>query len=128
MGSVATHVWSQTRSCATLCARHGDCKASWVLELSGEADIATLALLRQELAHMVAVQPADVVVDVTALAFCDVASAELILAARRTSPVRVVGATGSVKRLFDLLDRLKEQRLGRYDTPSEPVERTPVAV
>lgn len=132
MGSVETPRWSQTRSCATLRARHLDDGASWTLELSGEADIATLALLRQELAHMAATTPAGAVVDVTDLVFCDVGSAELILVARRTCPVRVIGATGTVKRVFDVLDALQKQRLPRHRTvshaPSEALMRTPVAV
>ena len=114
MGSVATPFWSQTRSCVTLRARHLDGDESWTLELSGEADIATLALLKRELAQMAAMQPADVVVDVTGLVFCDVASAELILAARRTTPVTVIGATGTVKRVFDLLDALQKQRMPHH--------------
>lgn len=132
MGSVATPVWSQTRSCASLRARHLDGGASWTLELCGEADIATLALLTQELAQLAATNPSGAVVDVTHLVFCDVGSAELILAARRTCPLSVIGATGTVKRLFDLLDALQKQRLPRHQTgshaPSEALMRTPVAV
>lgn len=105
MGSnvVAAH-WSHTRSCATLRARHLDREASWVLELSGEADIATLPLLRFELAQLLAANREDSVVDLTRLAFCDVASAQLILRAQQKVPVKVSGATGTVKRVLDLLD------------------------
>ena len=120
MGSVvATPPWSQNRSCATLRARHLDGSSSWILELSGEADIATLALLRQELAHMAARDPDGVVVDVARLAFCDVASAELIQAARRTRPVTVIGATGEVERLFDLLDALQKAAVCAVPTVSQ---------
>jgi anti-anti-sigma regulatory factor len=132
MGPVITPQWSRTRSCATLSARHRDGGASWLLELSGEADIATLGLLRRELAQMARMQRADVVVDVTGLAFCDVASAESILAARRTNPVTVIGARGTVKRVFDLLDALQRQGLRRYPavshTPSRPLMSVPLAV
>jgi anti-anti-sigma regulatory factor len=103
-----------------------------MLELSGEADIATLGLLRQELARLATLQRADVVVDVTGLAFCDVASAESILAARRTNPVTVIGASGTVKRVFDLLDALQRQGPRRYPavshTPSRPLMSVPLAV
>jgi anti-anti-sigma regulatory factor len=103
-----------------------------MLELSGEADIATLGLLKQELARVATLQRPDVVVDVTGLAFCDVASAELILATRRTNPVTVIGARGTVKRVFDLLDALQRQRLPRYQavshTPSRPLMSVPLAV
>ena len=114
MGSVATPSWSGTRSDFALRARHLDDGALWLLELSGEADITTLALLRQELALLAATTHEDAVVDVTRLTFCAVASAHMILTARRTKPVTVRGATGSVKRVFDLLDALRMQRLPSY--------------
>ena len=120
MGSVLTPRCSRRREYLTLWARHLDDEAFWVLELSGEADIATLVLLRQELAQMAARNPAGVVVDVTGLVFCDVASAELILAARRTNPVTVIGGKGTVKRVFDLLDALQKQRLPHHLPASHP--------
>ena len=120
MGSVATPVWSRSRSDFTLRARHLDDGAVWLLELTGEADIATSALLRQELALLAATNRADAVVDVTSLTFCDVASAHLILTARRTKPLAVRGATGSVKRVFDLLDALRMQRQPRHLESSHP--------
>jgi anti-anti-sigma regulatory factor len=101
-------------------------------ELSGEADLATMRLLRHELALLATREHADVVVDVTGLAFCDVASAELILAARRSNSVTLIGATGTVKRVFDLLDALQRQRPPRSHagshTPSQPLVRVPLAV
>jgi anti-anti-sigma regulatory factor len=78
----------------------------WALELSGEADIATLAMLGAELADAVRKDREDLVVDLTGLRFCDVHSAHLILTARRPKPVSLTGASGSVKRVFDLLDAL----------------------
>jgi hypothetical protein len=113
MESVASPHWSETLSCATLRARHLDA-APWVLELSGEADIATLGLLRHELTQLVRSQCAHAVVDVSPLLFCDVASTHLILTARRLMPVTVTGATGSVKRVFDLMESLQAQRVPRY--------------
>ena len=109
MGPVTTPLWTLTRSCATLRSRHLDGGPSWVLELSGEADVATMGMLRLVLAQMATLDIEDVVVDVSDLAFCDVASAHLILTARRTIPVTVSGATGSVKRVFDLVDALQRQ-------------------
>lgn len=109
--SVATRECTRTKSYATLRVRHLDGGASWMLELSGEADIATVGLLGQELAHAATMQRADVVVDLSGLGFCDVASAELILSARRSHLVTLIGATGSVKRVFDLLDALQVRRV-----------------
>lgn len=86
----------------------------WLLELSGEVDIATSAPLRHELGLLAATTHEDAVVDVTRLTFCDAGSAHMILTARRTKPLTVRGATGSVKRVFDLLDALHKQRLPRY--------------
>lgn len=119
MGSVASPQWSPTLSCVTLRARHLDA-APWVLELSGEADIATMALLRQELGQLARSRCEHAVLDVSGLVFCDVASAHLILTARRMMPVTVTGATGSVKRVFDLLERLNAQRLPHYLTSGHP--------
>ena len=87
MGSVATRHWSQTTSCATLRARHLDEGRCWLLELSGEADVATRRLLRDELARLLAVDRDERVVDVSNLAFCDVASAHQLLTARRSGRV-----------------------------------------
>jgi hypothetical protein len=79
---------------------------SWALELSGEADIASLPMLTEELADAVGMDRDDLVVDVTGLRFCDVRSAHLILTARGPRPVSLTGAAGSVKRIFDLVDTL----------------------
>lgn len=126
MGSVATPLWSPTRSDLTLAARHREGGAVWLLELSGEANIATFALLRQELALLATTNHRDAVVDVTSLTFCDVASAHMILAAQRTKPLTVRGAKGSVKRVFDLLDALRMQRQPRYLAPSRSGTRPAV--
>jgi anti-anti-sigma regulatory factor len=92
----------------------------WVLELSGEADIATLGLLRQELAHLATTNTGEAVVDVTRLKFCDVAAAQMILVAECTIPFTLRGATGPVKRVFDLLDALQKQRLPHHLPGSRP--------
>jgi anti-anti-sigma regulatory factor len=120
VGSVITPLCSRRSEYLTLRARHLDGGACWVLELSGEADIATLGLLRQELAHLATRNPGDAVVDVARLEFCDVASAQLILGARRRIPSTLRGATGSVKRVFDLLDALQRQRLPHYLAAGQP--------
>ena len=103
MSVVAKPVLLPTRSYATLSARHRDGGSRGVLELSGEADIATLFLLGDDLAEAVRLHPDHLVVDVSELRFCDVHSAHMILTASRMSPITVTGATGSVKRVFDLL-------------------------
>ena len=63
-------------------------------------------------------------VDVTDLTFCDVASAHLLLTARRRVPLVLSGATGSVKRVFDLLDVLQAQRLPMYRSLARPAEQS----
>ena len=111
MGSaVAPPLPTRTSPRSALRSRHVDAGASWVLELSGEADIATSGLLREELAHLLTMKREHVVVDLTSLAFCDVACAHLILTARSILPCSVTGATGSVKRVFDLVDALRVPR------------------
>jgi hypothetical protein len=96
----------------------------WVLELSGEADIATLGLLRQELAHLATTNSGEAVVDVTQLKFCDVAAAQLILVAGSTIPFTLRGATGPAKRVFDLSDALQKQRLPHHLPGSHPRGRS----
>lgn len=121
MGLDGTPCWSHTFSYATLRARHRDDGGSWLLELSGEADCATVDLLRRELARMGASGRADVVVDVTQLTFCDGMSAHLILTSRRPAPVTLSGAKGPVKRVLDLVDGLQMHGLPGYRS----VSRTP---
>jgi ABC-type transporter Mla MlaB component len=120
MGSVATRLSSRTVSFGTLRARHLDGE-HWVLELSGEADITTMDMLRRELAQVAVRDRQDSEVDVTRLSFCDVASAHLLLTAQRTIPVTLTGATGSVKRVFDLVGALRAQGLHR---PRSPIHST----
>lgn len=93
----------RARSCATLRARHHDAGGLWTLELSGEADLLTLSMLREELAHAVAMNPELLLLDVTDLRFCDVRCAHLILTARHAVPTTVIGAGGSVRRILDVL-------------------------
>lgn len=114
MGSALTPRCSRRRQYLRLWARHLDGGACWVLELSGEADVATLDLLRQELAHLATTNTREAVVDVTRLEFCDVAAAQVILVAGCTVPFTLRGATGPVKRVFDLLDALQKQRMPHH--------------
>lgn len=120
MGSVLTPRCSRRREYLTLWARHVDGEDFWVLELSGQADIATLGLLRQELAHLATTNTREAVVDVTRLEFCDVAAAQMILVAECTIPFTLRGATGPVKRVFDLLDALQKQSLPHHLPASHP--------
>lgn len=131
MGSVSTPQWSPMSSCATLQARHRSDGQTWVLELSGQADIATFGLVRMVVAQMATVTDEGIAVDVGGLDFCDVASAHLITTSRRTMPVTVRGATGSVKRVFDLLDAIQRERMPRFLPPIPPgrvVRRRTVSV
>lgn len=122
MGSVLTPLCSRHREHLRLRTRHLDDGASWVLELSGETDIASLGLLRRELAHLASSNRAEAVVDVARLQFCDVAAAELLLVAGRRIPFTLRGATGRVKRVLDLLDALHEQKLAHCLSTSTPME------
>ena len=100
MGSVSTPEWSPMSSSATLRARHQCREDTWVLELSGEADMATWGLVRMVGAQMATVTDRCIVVDVGNLDFCDVTSAHLIMGTRQDIPVSVSGATGSVRRVW----------------------------
>ena len=112
----------QTRQCATLWAGHVDDGDVWTLELSGEADIATLPMLREELAEGLRVNRARFVIDMAGLRFCDVGSAELIMSVSRSSSVSLSGVAGMVKRVFDLLD---PEWLPTRDVSVAPVDPPP---
>src|SRR5690349_5927042 len=120
MGVVRPPQPMRTRSSATLVASHRTHGARLVLELCGEADITTEAMLREELAEASANADA-LVVDVSALRFCDVRSAHHILTADRVVPVTVVGAAGPVARVFDLLHAWRER--GRNPARDGPAAR-----
>ena len=87
-------------------ARHHDRGGAWVLELSGECDIATLDALRTALARAVdmARDRQALIVDVSQLAFCDTRSAVLVMQAGTAVTAALAGAEGIVRRVFDLLD------------------------
>lgn len=113
----------QARLRTTLTSRHGAEGTSWVLAVSGEADIATIAELRDELALLGAARGrGHLVVDLSGLDFCDVACASLLLTARRTLPCSVGGASGAVRRVLDLVDALRLPRRtdGRPSAPAGP--------
>ncbi len=92
-----------------------------VLTLSGEADIATCAILQEQLERVVQLSRGPVVLDLTALRFCDVLCAQMILACASTTRLCLAGAAAVVQRLFDLLDPL--QRVPRYSTIGDAISQ-----
>src|SRR3954471_3921335 len=79
------------------------------VRLHGELDLVTADALRALLAEAAAEKPAKVVVDITDVPFVDVISLSTILAAadamrEREAPLIVVGASQSVRRLFQVLN------------------------
>ena len=112
MGVVETPSLPRMSLGTMLLARQVDRGAVSDLELSGEADLTTLTVLRQALAQSLARHGEPVVIDVSGLRFCDIHSAQLILSVGRTTPTTVIGAQGSVRRVLELLDSL--QRVPRY--------------
>ena len=90
-----------------LLARRRAYRSVSVLTLSGGADRATRSLLETHLSAMTSVRDEKFIVDVTALRYCDLGCAEMIMAAARTTHVCLVGATGPVRRVFEFLDPLK---------------------
>jgi anti-anti-sigma regulatory factor len=83
---------------------HEDRGSAWVLSLSGEADLFTQGLLEDQLDTALAMGRESLVLDVRRLTFCDVACAQRVLAATRTGSATLLGASGEVKRVFELLD------------------------
>ena len=89
-------------------AKHFDRGRLWVVDLAGEADLATWEFLEAELDLATGMDRERVVLDLTRLRFCDVYCARLILAAAST----VAGAKGPVRRVLEFLDPL--QRVPRH--------------
>jgi anti-anti-sigma factor len=79
----------------------------WVLELTGECDMAVADALDRALAAATTAAldcGKALVIDVHGLSFCDAQCTGLILKTARNVRVVLAGAEGSVKRVFDLLD------------------------
>ncbi len=120
MGTSAAQHRPPGRARTSLGARHVDRGDVWALELSGEADVATLEMLRDELAQGVRTNRARVVIDVSGLRFCDVASADLISSVCRSPSVSLTGVAGSVKLVLDLLASEVEPSLPPSSAPTGP--------
>ena len=105
---------------STLSVCHRERDGVHVLELSGESDIATVRALEAALgaAVLTAGSQETLVIDVSALTFCDVRSATLVLEAGRTVRTSLAGAHGVVERVFDLVDT--SRALARCDGPPWP--------
>jgi hypothetical protein len=113
---------------APLRAERRDDEPIGVLKLSGEADLLTRELLRRELSRAQMMHPRCLVLDVTSLRFCDVGCAELILWSARRTPIIVVGAAGTVERIFQILDpQGLVTRHATYGLASGPAEVQPLS-
>jgi len=84
-----------------------------VLELTGECDISTFDELERALTSSLSDSPGEVVVDLTHVTFIDAHCVGLLISAGATS-MSVVGASGIVSRVLDMLDPSKQKlRRGR---------------
>ncbi|QGN58910.1 STAS domain-containing protein [Nostocoides sp. HKS02] len=103
---------SDARGPSPLRATHADHGPVWVVDLLGEADLATWDILQEELDRAARMDRDKVVLDLSRLRFCDVHCAQLILAAGATTRLAIAGASGPVRRVFEVLD--PAQRMPRY--------------
>lgn len=92
-----------------------------VLELSGEYDIATVDELQAQLSDGSPVSSAVLVIDLTDVTFLDARCTGRLLTVASERPVVVVGASGIVERVLDLVD--PDQHLARRRTLSGPAAR-----
>jgi anti-sigma B factor antagonist len=84
------------------------------LVVAGELDIATAPLLEAKLEEARDLDVTDILVDVHALKFCDAAGTRPLrsfVSERGGKSSRIVGATGVVRRVLELLD-LVDDRAG----------------
>ena len=93
----------------------GPCR---VLALSGECDLATRHVLLGALDAGLAGNLV-LLVDLSRVAFCDADCAARILDSARSHPLALLGLTGTVRRVFDLLD--PSQEVPRYPTPEAAI-------
>lgn len=76
-----------------------------VLDLTGDCDLATWAMLRDGLAAALAGRSVSLIVDMSHVKFCDGHSMAMILnLRRRTARLAVVGLESATRRVFDVLD------------------------
>jgi anti-anti-sigma factor len=86
---------------------HRDEGAVWVMTLVGEADLGTRDELELGLAYALSQHRKALVVDVSALDFCDSRCATTLIEANCNAPgteMVLLGSNGIVNRVFDLLD------------------------
>lgn len=80
-----------------------------VLDLTGDCDLATWAVLRNGIAAALAGGSDSVIVDMSHVGFCDGRSTAMILnLRRRTARLAVAGLEAATRRVFDLLDPTQE--------------------
>lgn len=104
-----------------LAAVHYDDGAVWVVELFGEADINTRHTLEGALSAGLSKGRMTVVLDVSNLSFCDSACVEAVLEANADGCLVLAGASGTVARVFEILDPF--HTVARYRTPRPPFPR-----
>jgi anti-anti-sigma factor len=75
-----------------------------VIELTGECDVATSEHLRTMLCDALPEPPVDLVLDLTHVTFMDAHSTSILLSTTGSHSLAVVGASGIVARVLDLLD------------------------
>lgn len=87
-----------------LTAVHHDRGPIWMVELAGEADLSGLKVLEEALSEALSKERQLVVLDVTALEFCDSTCVSAVLDANHAAQVVLTGEHGIVSRVFELLD------------------------
>jgi anti-anti-sigma factor len=107
-----------SRRSNTLAAVHYDDGAVWVIELFGEADIGTRHTLEGALSAGLSKGRSAVVLDVSNLTFCDSACVDAVHEANADGCLVLAGATGTVSRVFEILDPL--HTIARYRAPRPP--------
>jgi anti-anti-sigma factor len=100
------------RAASSLSAVHYDDGAVWVVELFGEADVSTRRTLEEALTRGLSRGRGAMLLDVSHLTFCDAACVGAVLDANTDGGVVLAGASGSVSRVFEILD--PEQTIARY--------------
>lgn len=104
-----------------LAAVHFDDGAVWVVELFGEADISTRHTLEGALSAGLSKGRSALVLDVSNLTFCDSTCVEVVLEANADGCLVLAGASGTVHRVFEILDPC--HTIARFDTPRPPFPR-----
>jgi anti-anti-sigma factor len=104
-----------------------------VIEIGGEIDVLSAPDLREELLHLIRRHGQQLALDLSGVTFMDCAGVGVLMATRRRAQLeggwlRIVGASGPVRRTIQVLGLVDALALGPPTLPGPPVLAAPPSV